>query len=111
MYDRLEPWRAVSSHSTNRAALTARELSVLAVLAEGLSADAIGRPLGISQRTVAKHLEHIYRKLDCNDRLVAVTLARQLGLLSPPGIHSASGSPGVGPTGERNCLRPAGLGG
>ena len=74
---------------TNEAALTARELAVLAVLAEGLPADAIGRRLGISGRTVAKHLEHIYRKLECNDRLVAVTLARQLGLLPPPQDRSA----------------------
>ena len=66
-------------------ALTARELAVLGVLADGLPAGAIGRRLGISQRTVDKHLEHIYRKLDCNDRLVAVTVARQLGVLTAPG--------------------------
>ena len=28
----------------------------------------------------AKHLEHVYRKLGCKDRLVAVALARELGL-------------------------------
>jgi hypothetical protein len=59
--------------------------------AGGLGRRAIGRrhraPLGISQRTVAKHLEHIYRKLDCNDRLVAVTLARQSSVCCPhPGF-------------------------
>jgi DNA-binding CsgD family transcriptional regulator len=81
MYDRLEPWHDVARGGTNQADLTARELAVLTALAGGLSATAIGRRLGISVGTVDKHLEHIYRKLGCRDRLVAVTIARQLGLL------------------------------
>jgi DNA-binding NarL/FixJ family response regulator len=71
----------VARGGTNQADLTARELAVLTALAGGLSATAIGRRLGISVGTVDKHLEHIYRKLGCRDRLVAVTIARQLGLL------------------------------
>jgi DNA-binding CsgD family transcriptional regulator len=84
MYDRLQPWHEVASRSTNQADLTARELGVLTALAEGLPAAAIGRRLGISVGTVDKHLEHIYRKLGCRDRLIAVTIARQLDLLPMP---------------------------
>jgi DNA-binding CsgD family transcriptional regulator len=87
MYDRLEPWQELTRTSSNTStALTARELSVLASLADGCAAGAIGRRLGISNRTVGKHLEHIYRKLGCSDRLVAVTLGYQLGLLPPKAL-------------------------
>jgi DNA-binding CsgD family transcriptional regulator len=88
MYDRLEPWHVVACRGNNQPDLSARELGVLAVLAEGLPAGAMGSRLGISVGTVNKHLEHIYRKLGCSDRLVAVTLARQLGLLPPPKASS-----------------------
>ena len=88
MYDRLHPWHEAVCHGSNQAGLTARELSVLAVLAEGQPAGAIGHRLGISTGTVNKHLEHIYRKLGCSDRLVAVRLARELGLF--PGSNNVS---------------------
>lgn len=80
MYDRLEPWRSVSATLPAGVGLTARELAVLALLARGLSSGSIARQLATSPRTVAKHLEHVYRKLGCKDRLVAVALARELGL-------------------------------
>jgi DNA-binding NarL/FixJ family response regulator len=54
------------------AGLTAREVHILELLAAGLTADAIGRHCGISPRTVGKHLENIYAKLGCHDRLTAV---------------------------------------
>lgn len=56
-------------------------MTVLSVLSEGLTAEAISRRLGISPRTAGKHLEHIYRKLDVCDRLMAVNRARELGLI------------------------------
>jgi len=61
--------------------LTERELTVLAVLAEGLTAHAIARELGISPRTVHRHLQHLYRKLGTTDRLATVLRAKSLGLL------------------------------
>lgn len=63
------------------AGLTARELAVLALVAEGLTATAVGRRLAISPRTVHKHLEHAYRKLGVTDRVTAV---RVLGADRPP---------------------------
>lgn len=61
--------------------VTGRELAVLRLLADGKTAAAIGRTLGISPRTVHVHLTHVYGKLGVNDRLMAVSVARQIGLL------------------------------
>ena len=61
--------------------LTPRELAVLTLLADTLTADAIARRLGISVRTVHKHLESLYRKMDTHDRLATVLRARSSGLL------------------------------
>jgi DNA-binding CsgD family transcriptional regulator len=63
--------------------LTGREVAVLTLLADGHTAAVIGRRLGISARTVHVHLAHLYRKLDVHDRLTAVRVARDCGLLSP----------------------------
>jgi ATP/maltotriose-dependent transcriptional regulator MalT len=88
-YDpRLSPPRLVDLHHVERIApvvelhrLTQRETTVLAVLAEGLTADAIARRLDISPRTVHRHLQHLYRKLGTTDRLATVLRAKTLGLL------------------------------
>lgn len=64
--------------------LTARELAVLDLMADGLISGAIARRLGISPRTVSKHIESIYRKLGSHDRTSAVLRGSALGLLSSP---------------------------
>jgi DNA-binding CsgD family transcriptional regulator len=61
--------------------LTPRELTVLALLAQGLTAASIGRRLMITERTVHKHLQHSYTKLGVTDRLGAVLRAQRIGLL------------------------------
>lgn len=61
--------------------ITPREQAVLGELARGVTAAVISRRLGISERTVHKHLEHIYGKLDVADRLSAVLRARDAGLI------------------------------
>jgi DNA-binding CsgD family transcriptional regulator len=67
-----------------RLGLTSREVQVLRHVGEGLTADAVARRLQISGRTVHKHLENAYRKLDRHDRLLAVDRARELGILPSP---------------------------
>lgn len=62
------------------AGLTPRQLAVLGLLADGLTAAAIGRRLGIAERTVHKHLECVYARIGVHDRLGAVLRARDLGL-------------------------------
>jgi DNA-binding CsgD family transcriptional regulator len=63
--------------------LTGRELAVLTLLADGMTAARIGHRLGISERTVQKHLENLYRKMDVPDRLSAVRLGEALGIVKP----------------------------
>jgi DNA-binding CsgD family transcriptional regulator len=67
---------------TANARITPREQAVLGELARGVTAAVISRRLGISERTVHKHLEHIYGKLDVTDRLSAVLRARDAGLIA-----------------------------
>lgn len=65
--------------------LTPREAEILTLVGQGLTARAVARRCGISERTVHKHLEQAYRKLGCCDRLSAVLLARGSGFL---GAHA-----------------------
>ena len=60
--------------------LSARELEVLHLIAEGLSNDAIAQKLFLSTGTVKVHLKHIYGKLDVNSRTQAVARLRELNL-------------------------------
>ena len=68
------------------AGLTARGLTVLALLANGLTTRAIAHRLMISPHTVTKHQQNLYRKLGTNDRLKAVLTAqsREFYLSKPP---------------------------
>jgi DNA-binding NarL/FixJ family response regulator len=61
--------------------LTPRELEVLQVAAQGLSAKAIGAQLFVSPATVRTHLEHIYAKLGVSDRASAVAKGLREGLI------------------------------
>jgi DNA-binding CsgD family transcriptional regulator len=72
------------AEAAQRVGLTPREARVLELLAAGLTATAIGHACRISPRTVSKHLENIYAKLSCHDRLVAVRRATELGLVVSP---------------------------
>jgi DNA-binding CsgD family transcriptional regulator len=54
--------------------LTAREVDVLQLMAEGSSNAAIGEALVISQATVKSHVRHILRKLRATNRTEAVSL-------------------------------------
>jgi DNA-binding CsgD family transcriptional regulator len=61
-------------------ALTAREVEVLAALADGLGNKAVARRLGISPHTVKFHIEALFRKLGARTRAEAVAkgLRRQI---------------------------------
>ncbi|MDT3395902.1 helix-turn-helix transcriptional regulator [Streptomyces sp. B1866] len=67
------------------AGLTPREVSVLTLLGDSLTAAAIGRRLGISVRTAQKHVESIYRKLGTKDRLSTVLRAQACGFIPAKG--------------------------
>ena len=61
--------------------LSARELEVLQLVAEGLSNREIGARLFLGEATVKTHLLHAFAKLEVTDRTRAVTRAMELGLL------------------------------
>ena len=96
--------------------LTGRELAVLQLLREGLTAAAIAHRLLISPRTVHAHLRSLYRKLGVSDRMQAVLAAQEIGLLplavNGNGVPPARGltrwespnklDPGTPVTGTRN---------
>jgi len=61
--------------------LSKREFEVLQFIAEGRTAEYVGKRLGITTDTVRTHVNHILRKLDARDRAHAVTRAFERSLL------------------------------
>jgi len=61
--------------------LTKREKTLLKAVAKGLSNQAIGKELWISEQTVKFHLRNIYRKLGVNSRTEAARYAYEHGLV------------------------------
>jgi DNA-binding NarL/FixJ family response regulator len=65
--------------------LTRRELEMLRALGRGLSNQAIGKEMWVSEQTVKFHLRNIYRKLGVSNRLEAARFAYEHGLVSAVG--------------------------
>jgi ATP/maltotriose-dependent transcriptional regulator MalT len=72
----------VGATSRRAAALTGREVEVLALVAEGLSNREIGERLVLSRHTVARHLSNIMTKLGVGSRAAATAAAYEQDLLS-----------------------------
>ena len=65
----------------DRGTLSARELEVLELLAEGVSNREIANRLHVSEATIKTHLVHIFTKLDVDTRTAAVTAGVERGLI------------------------------
>jgi DNA-binding NarL/FixJ family response regulator len=61
--------------------LSEREITVLALVAQGDTSKMIGKKLHISEATVKTHLKHIYTKLGVTDRAAAVALALERNII------------------------------
>jgi DNA-binding NarL/FixJ family response regulator len=72
--------RILASRS-NLAQLTAREIEVLELVAQGLRNKEVGQMLGITEETTKVHLRNIMDKLNAQDRTEAVTMALRRGII------------------------------
>jgi len=107
---RLQAWSssipagtAPSSAAARDAGLTGREVEVLVLLGEALTAAAAARRLRCSPRTVHKHIASIFRKLGVHDRLGAVLEAQRRGLLSLPCVAAHRHVPVALTLGAETC--------
>ncbi len=63
--------------------LTETEVKVLALVGKGLSNQEIAAELFVADTTVRTHIRHVLDKLDLRDRVQAVVLAYDTGLVEP----------------------------
>lgn len=83
----LQQWRRLRARSNVSArrdspSLTSRETDVLAAMADGLSAKAIAKELGVAVKTVENHKIRIFEKLGVRSQAHAVSVALRHGLLA-----------------------------
>jgi DNA-binding NarL/FixJ family response regulator len=70
----------LSDRSTSRVPqLSPREREITRLMAEGLTAEAIGERLGVSVETVRTHVRNVIRKLKARNRVHAIALALERG--------------------------------
>ncbi len=71
------------AHPEQLSALTARELEVLTLVAQGLSNDEIAQRLVISPATSKTHVSRVMMKMNARDRAQLVVIAYETGLVVP----------------------------
>ena len=80
-FSRIRPAREARPAALDE--LTPRELEVLKLLARGLSNAEIAEALVLGDTTIKTHVTHVLSKLNLRDRVQAVVLAYEVGLVTP----------------------------
>ncbi len=82
LVERFAP-RVPASGAVDLSVLTPRELEVLTLVGSGLSNAELAAALTLSEATVKTHVARILAKLALRDRVQAVVLAYESGLVTP----------------------------
>ncbi len=77
------PSATQDAHAAAVARLTTREREVFELIAQGLSNPEIALKLFLSEATVKTHVGHILAKLEARDRVQAVVMAYETGIVRP----------------------------
>jgi DNA-binding NarL/FixJ family response regulator len=75
--------RAPTRAGTGAGGLSARELEVLGLVAEGLTNRQIAERLVISEHTAIRHVANVFRKLGVKNRAAAARIGAERGLIAP----------------------------
>jgi DNA-binding NarL/FixJ family response regulator len=81
-FEREDAATSSSREAGSEYALTRREAEILSLVSEGRRNNEIAALLTLSHRTVERHLENIFAKMDVSTRTEAVMKAAQAGMLS-----------------------------
>jgi len=71
----------ISSEDSQTVKLTKREVEVLTLISEGLDSKSVAELLSVDKRTVDFHLANIFGKLKVENRIQAIKMAMQKGMI------------------------------